>query len=104
MVNACKWLFIGGMSIILLDSDECESCSDTTVHNSFPPGYWGGPAGAGAWGIRNGYGAKEGRRKFHDLKGDTKGSEPSEDFGVNPETGDVIDGNGESVGNLNDED
>jgi len=48
VVNACKWLFIGGMSIILLDSDECESCSDTTVHNSFPPGYWGGPAGAGA--------------------------------------------------------
>jgi len=38
------------------------------------------------------------------MKGDTKGSEASEDFGVNPETGDVIDGNGESVGNLNDED
>ena len=68
----------------------------------YPPGYWPGDQGAKEWGRRYGVGADEGRRRFHDLKGKTPGSKPNDNYGVNPNTGDVIDPNGESVGNLED--
>jgi hypothetical protein len=74
------------------------------VNSSFPPGFWPGDRGAGEWGKRNGFGQREAKEKFHDLNKKTKGSRASDDYGVNPDTGDVIDQNGEDVGNLNDED
>lgn len=71
---------------------------------AFPPGFWPGDSGAAEWGKRNGVGAKEAKDKFHrGVKEHTPGSRGDHDYGVNPETGEVIDQNGESVGNLNDE-
>jgi YD repeat-containing protein len=71
--------------------------------NGYPPGYWPGDRGAQEWGRRYGVGAAEGKRRFHDLKGRTPGSRPNDNYGVNPGTGDVVDPNGDSVGNLEDQ-
>lgn len=74
------------------------------MSGSFPPGFWPGDAGAAEWGRRNDVGAKEGKDRFHrGVKEHTPGARGDHDFGVNPETGDVVDQNGEPVGNLNDE-
>ncbi len=70
--------------------------------SSFPPGVWPGDKGADEWGRRNGHGAKEGRGRFHGVKQDCPGSKATDVFGVNPETGDVYDPDGEVVGNLED--
>jgi hypothetical protein len=56
--------------------------------------------GADEWGRRDGCGAKEGRRRFHDIKKDDNMSKATDKYGVNPSTGDVIDPEGESIGNL----
>jgi RHS repeat-associated protein len=71
--------------------------------SDYPPGYMPGPAGAAQWGATKGYGAAEGRRRFHELKRGCKGSGASENLGTNPNTGDVIDSNGEVIGNLGDQ-
>ena len=76
---------------------------DTIVYNR-PPGYWPGDRGAAEWGKRNGLGARGGKNKFHGIKQGTGGSRGDDDYSVNPETGDVTDQDGESVGNLYDED
>jgi RHS repeat-associated protein len=71
---------------------------------NFPPGYWPGDKGAAEWGRRDGCGAKEGKRRFH--KGIKQGdnmSKAMDKYGVNPSTGDVIDPEGEVIGNLGDE-
>ncbi|GAB2665385.1 RHS repeat domain-containing protein [Arenimonas aestuarii] len=74
------------------------------MSGAFPPGFWPGDAGAAEWGKRNGVGEKEGKDKFHrGVKEHTPGARGDHDFGVNPKTGEVIDQNGEPVGNLNDE-
>ena len=74
------------------------------MSSSFPEGFWPADAGSAEWGRRHGKGPKDGKDKFHrGVKGNTHGARPDHDFGVNPDTGEVIDQNGESVGNLNDE-
>jgi len=74
------------------------------MSGAFPPGYWPADSGSAEWGRRNGVGAREGTDRFHKgVKENTPGTRGDHDFGVNPETGDVIDQNGELVGNLNDE-
>jgi hypothetical protein len=67
-----------------------------------PPGYWPGDKGAAEWGRLNGVGAREGKGRFHGIKQGCPGSKATDDYGVNPETGDVIDPEGEIVGNLAD--
>ncbi|UYB51262.1 RHS domain-containing protein [Xanthomonas sp. AM6] len=75
------------------------------MSGAYPPGFWSGDKGAAEWGRRNGVGRKEAKDKFHrGVKDHTGGARGDHDFGVNPETGEVIDQNGEPVGNLNDED
>jgi hypothetical protein len=74
------------------------------VSHSRPAGAWDAVAGSREWGRRNEVGAAEGRRRFHDLKQRTLGSRGDDDYSVNPETGEIYDQDGESVGNLNDED
>lgn len=71
------------------------------LNESWPQGTWPADAGAGEWGRRTGVGAKDGRGRFHGIKQGNKGR-PTDKYGVNPETGDVYDPNGEYVGNLND--
>jgi hypothetical protein len=44
-------------------------------------------------------GQREGRNRFHGIKQDC-GGRPTDNFGVDPETGEVIDPQGETVGNL----
>ncbi len=53
-------------------------------------------------GSRNGVGAREGRGRFHGIKQGCPGSRATDVFGVNPEAGDVVDPNGDIVGNLGD--
>ena len=70
----------------------------------FPRGYMPGPAGAREWGRRHGVDPEEAARKFHrGVKGNTNGARADHDYGVNPDTGDVVDPNGDSAGNLEDE-
>jgi RHS repeat-associated protein len=73
---------------------------DIHLNSSFPPGYWPGNSGAAEWGRRNGVGAREGKGRFHGIKQDCPGSKGTDEYGVDPETGDVIDPEGENVGNL----
>ncbi len=81
-------------------------CGERTVMASnFPPGVWPGPSGAEEWGRRNGVGAKEGRRRFHEIKQKEKGQgggKGRENYGVNPDTGEVVNPAGEEAGNLGD--
>ena len=73
------------------------------VMATFPPGYWAGDKGAEEWGRRQGCGAEEGKRLFH--KGIKQGdnmADSTDAYGVNPETGDVIYTEGNSVGKLGD--
>jgi RHS repeat-associated protein len=68
-----------------------------------PEGYWDAEKGAAEWGRINGTGAKEGKRRFHrGVKGKDLGSKGKDNYSVNPQTGDVLNPAGESVGNLND--
>jgi len=67
-----------------------------------PPGFWPGDKGAEEWGRRNGVGKREGRGRFHGIKQGCPGSRATDDYSVNPDTGDVIDPEGENVGNLED--
>ncbi|MFT7562352.1 MAG: RHS repeat-associated protein [Flavobacteriales bacterium] len=80
-----------------------DSYSDTPppLLSERPPGFWPGDRGASEWDRRNGTGRK-GRDKFHDIKQRDRGpaSGPRDDTSVNPETGEVLDGNGEHIGDL----
>jgi hypothetical protein len=68
-----------------------------------PRGYLPADKGAKEWGRRDGCGAEEGKRRFHrGVKQRDPMSGAADDFYVNPETGDVLDPAGDSVGNLND--
>ena len=70
--------------------------------NSHPPGFWPGDKGAAEWGKRNDVGAREGKGRFHGIKQSCPGSKATDDYGVNPSNGDVVDPAGDIVGNLND--
>jgi RHS repeat-associated protein len=79
-------------------------CSESERLKDRLPGYWPGDKGAAEWGRRNGVGGKEGKRRFH--KGIKQGdhvSGASDDYSTNPDTGDVVDPEGEYVGNLEDD-
>lgn len=77
----------------------------THVESRMPPGYWDGPSGAVEWGKRNGVDPREAKNRFHrGVKGKTTAVGGSSACGVNPDTGDVIDPSGESIGNLGDVD
>ena len=69
--------------------------------SAFPPGVWPGDTGAAEWGRRNGVGARDGKGRFHGVKQGC-GGRGTDEFGVDPETGDVYDPAGDIVGNLND--
>lgn len=70
--------------------------------SSFPPGYWPLPSGAGEWGHRNGVPRKEAKRRAHRIKQDDNMSGSLDDYGVNPDTGEVCDPEGQPIGNLGD--
>lgn len=72
------------------------------VSNGYSPGFWPADKGAREWGKRNGVSKGEVSDRLHGVK-DSCGGGAAENFGVNPQTGDVEDSNGEWVGNLNDE-
>ena len=70
------------------------------LSSGLPPGFWPADKGAAEWGRRNGFGAREGKGRFHGIKQSCPGSRATDVFGVNPDTGDVVDPSGELVGNL----
>ncbi|TYT26164.1 hypothetical protein FZO89_07765 [Luteimonas viscosa] len=101
-------VFVAGMWPHDMGHSACETqgafACGIMMSDQFPPGYKPGPVGAAEWGRRNGVSPREARERFHrGVKGNTKGAGADHDFGVNPDTGDVIDPNGDSVGNLEDE-
>ncbi len=61
---------------------------------------WAGDTGAEEWGLRNGVGGREGKRRFHDIKKGDNMSTPPDKYGVDPETGEVFDPEGNPIGNL----
>jgi RHS repeat-associated protein len=67
--------------------------------SGFPAGVWPGDKGSEEWGRRHGIGAAPARRRFHKIKQDC-GGQPRDVWGVDPNTGDVYDPEGEVVGNL----
>ena len=70
---------------------------------SLPHGVWPADKGAEEWGRRHGVTPKEARDRFHDIKqGDGTHSGGKANWGVNPNTGDVYDPDGEVHGNLGD--
>lgn len=76
---------------------------DRMFSDSFPPGVWPADKGAAEWGKRNGVGAREGKGRFHGVKqGRGSRGRATDNFGVDPDTGDVYDPAGDVVGNLGD--
>lgn len=76
---------------------------DRMFNSSFPPGFWPGDRGAEEWGRRNGVDPTEARKRFHGIKGGNRnrpGSKAKDACGVNPDTGEIIDGNDEHIGDL----
>ena len=68
-----------------------------------PPGAIDAEAGAKAWGRKNDAGGKDAVDIFHRIKGGNKGkpgSKPKDNCSVNPDSGDVFDGQGDYIGNL----
>lgn len=70
-----------------------------TQSSGFPPGFWSGPKGAEEWGRRHGVDPGEARGRFHEIKQDDKGR-PRDNYGVNPETGEICRPDGEVFDNL----
>ena len=70
------------------------------LSNGLPPGFWPGDKGSAEWGRRNGFGTRDGKGRFHGIKQGCPGSKPTDNYGVDPATGDVVDPNGDVVGNL----
>jgi len=60
-------------------------------------------SGGEEWGRRNGVGGAEGRRRAHGVKQRDPMSRPKDDYKVDPDTGDVVDPEGEVIGNLEDD-
>ena len=74
------------------------------LSSGLPPGFLPGDVGAKQWGRNNGIGAKGGKDLFHDIKKGNRGkpgSRAPDNCSVNPDTGEVLDGLGENIGNLN---
>jgi RHS repeat-associated protein len=67
--------------------------------NGLPPGFWPGDRGAEEWGRRNGISPNDARRRFHGIKQGDKGR-PRDNYGVNPDTGDVCNPDGDHAGDL----
>ncbi len=93
---------IGYTAAVLWFVYKLDQCPDILESRSWPRGFWPGDKGAEEWGRRNGIGKDAGRKKFHGIKGKDTGSRGDDAYGVNPENGDVVDPNGEIVGNLDD--
>jgi RHS repeat-associated protein len=111
VAEACAGAVIAGATWIGIinpmvgsGDDACEACGQTVESRGFPPGFIPADQGAREWGRKNGVGAREGEDRFHRFKQKHKGSGAKEKYSVNPETGDIVDGNGEDAGNLADED
>ncbi|WP_187308483.1 RHS repeat-associated core domain-containing protein [Lysobacter antibioticus] len=72
---------------------------------SLPPGYWPADNGSREWGRRHGVDPDEAKGRFHGIKQKDKGQgggRGKDVYGVNPNTGDVVNPEGEVVGNLED--
>ncbi|WP_185754226.1 RHS repeat-associated core domain-containing protein [Luteibacter sp. 9135] len=83
-------------------SISCGTSVSPLVFN-LPPGVWPADKGAEEWGRRSGLGTAEGRRRFHGIKqSDGTHGGGKADWGVNPDTGEVYDPEGEVYGNLGD--
>jgi len=74
--------------------------SSVVMASSLPRGFWPAPSGAREWGRNNDVSPKEAQDRFHDIKQGDNMSQPPDDYGVNPNTGDVCDPEGEVIGNL----
>jgi RHS repeat-associated protein len=65
-----------------------------------PRGLWPADEGAKEWGRRNEIPPKEAKDRFHRKKKKYNGSRAADDYKVNPDTGDIVDPDGEYIDNL----
>lgn len=74
---------------------------DRMLSSGLPPGFIPGDKGAEAWGRNNGVDPRDARGRFHGIKQSDKGR-GRDKYGVNPQTGEVCNPEGDIVGDLND--
>jgi hypothetical protein len=84
------------------NSQSASASASVCNSSSLPPGFWPGDKGAEEWGRRHDVDPDEARGDFHDIKGDDPMSGATDKYGVNPNTGDVVDPKGDPIGNLGD--
>jgi hypothetical protein len=69
--------------------------------SGLPPGFIPADKGAEQWGRNNGIDPKDARGRFHGIKQSDKGR-GRDKYGVNPQTGEVCNPQGDVVGDLSD--
>lgn len=74
---------------------------DRLLSSGLPPGFIPGDKGAEQWGRNNGIDPNEARGRFHGIKQSDKGR-GRDKYGVNPQTGEVCNPEGDVVGDLSD--
>ncbi|GAA6121153.1 RHS repeat-associated core domain-containing protein [Acidovorax sp. FG27] len=74
---------------------------DRMLSSGLPRGFIPGDKGAEQWGRNNGVDPNDARGRFHGIKQSNKGR-GRDRYGVNPQTGEVCDPNGDIVGDLDD--
>lgn len=74
---------------------------DRLLSSGLPPGFIPGDKGAEQWGRNNGIAPNDARGRFHGIKQSDKGR-GRDKYGVNPQTGEVCNPDGDVVGDLGD--
>ncbi|MEJ6003893.1 hypothetical protein WG898_25155, partial [Paucibacter sp. AS307] len=104
----CVLPFLGGITALDLGATAAvvgggAALIDRMFSSGRAPGFWDAEKGAAEWGRRNGVGAKGGVDIFHDIKRGNRrkpGSRANDNCSVNPDTGEIRDGQGEHIGDL----
>lgn len=92
---------IAGIGIAIGGSTALDQALDIILQAERPRGTWPADTGAREWDRRTG-GGRTGQDKFHDIKQHSPWRGGTQDWSVDPETGDVYSPDGEIEGNLND--
>jgi RHS repeat-associated protein len=98
----CAMFIIASGALFKKADKDCPESKTYVENRGLPPGFWDADRGAEEWGRRNDVGAKEARRRFHARKGGDSFSGAKDKYGVNPDTGEIVNPDGEIDGNLND--
>jgi RHS repeat-associated protein len=96
----CWAAILGGAAIVggaILYQQLQPAAEKPRPMNALPPGFLPGNVGAEEWGRRHGVDPDEARRQFHRKKQQDPMSRPTDVYGVNPDTGQICDPEGETI-------